>query len=187
MQRSSARRGTVRFAIAALSLPIAVAAGCGDDPPEPITEAEAVALLEALGSVGQLVLDPANPSSTTDCPGGGTLTYAGTVVGDPLSGMFTFNAKMTASMCQFTSRGFSFEIEAGSVDQAGAMTVMGTSAELDLELDGNLDWSLPEKEGMCAVNVDLDGSVTLSNGELTGPVTGMMCGHSIELDASEFN
>jgi len=182
MQRSSARRGTVRFAIAALSLPIAVAVGCGS---EPITEAESLALLAALGNVGELVLDPTNPNSTKNCPGGGTLAYAGTIDGDPLSGMYTFDTKMTASMCQFTSGGFSFEIEAGSLDQAGAANITATSVEIDLELDGSLDWSLPEKEGTCAVDVDVDGSAPLASGELTGPVTGMMCGHSVDVNISD--
>lgn len=184
MQRSSARRG----AVAALSLSIAVAVGCGDDSPEPITAAEALALLAALGDVGELVPDPSNLTFTKDCPGGGTLAYDGSVEGDPTTGMFTFKMKMTASMCQFTSRGSSFDIKAGSVDHAGTVNVTATTAEVDLALDGNLEWSLPEKEGMCAVDIDVDASAPLSNDdELTGPVTGMMCGHSVEVDVSEFN
>lgn len=192
MQRSSARRGVVRFAVAALSLPIAAAVGCGDDPPEPITDAEALALLAALGDVGQLVPDLTQAGTaidaTVNCPGGGTLAYSGTKDGDPLQGMFTFNMKMTASMCQFTSRGSSFDIEGGSVNHVGTANITATSFELDLALDGSLNWSLPEKNGTCAVDIDVDASAPLSNDdELTGPVTGMMCGHSIKVDVSEFN
>ncbi|MCY3808813.1 MAG: hypothetical protein OXG58_05135 [Gemmatimonadetes bacterium] len=187
MQRSSARRGAARFAIAALSLPVAVAVGCGGDP-EPITAAEALALLAALGDVGQLA--PSNltdPNDTVNCPGGGTLDYAGTVSGNPPSDI-TFDMKMTASMCKFTSRGSSFEIAGGSVDQKGTLQFGQTSLSLDLALDGSLEWLLPEKEGVCAVDVDVDATGSLDpDDELTGPVTGMMCGHEVNVDVSEFN
>ncbi|MCY3808812.1 MAG: hypothetical protein OXG58_05130 [Gemmatimonadetes bacterium] len=185
MQRRSTRRGAVRSAVAALSLPIAAAVGCGDD--EPITEAEAMALLSALGNVGRLLPSSVgNLNTTIDCPDGGTLAYAGTASGDPVSGIM-FDVKMTASMCKFTSRGSSFEIAGGSVDQVGTVASEETSVLIDMALDGSLDWSLPEKEGKCAVDVDVDATGSLNPADgLTGPVTGMMCGHSVNVDASEF-
>lgn len=193
-QHSSVRRGTVRSAIAALSLPVAVAVGCGDDPepePIPITEAEALALLKALGDVGELIPeDPTNPNFTNDCPDGGTLEYEGRIVPAPPAG-FTFNMKMTASMCQFKSGGVSFNIEGGSVDHTGTASLTDTLVSIDLALDGNLQlgWPLLEKEGMCEVDIDVDGSVDPRDpgAPLTGPATGTMCGHEVNVDVSEFD
>ena len=77
------------------------------------------------------------------------------------------------------------------MNHTGTASLTDTLVSIDLALDGNLElgWPAPEKEGMCAVDIDIDGSVDprVPGAPLTGPVTGTMCGHAVSLDASEFN
>ena len=190
VQRRSARRAvTARSAIAALLLPVAVAVGC-DDPvidADPIVPVEALALLAGTGELGILAPQHANTlNSTTDCPGGGTIAVAGDVNDDP-GPTITFDVKITASMCDFTSRGMSFRID-GSVDQEGAITSAEeeNAIKLDVALDGDLDWWLAEKAGTCGIDVDIDASwAPFDSDGIAGPVTGKMCGHTVNADISD--
>lgn len=115
-----------------------------------------------------------------DCPGGGTATDTGTVVGTldaSRTGEASFEARQTYSNCRSTS-GVALN---GDPHTTAAGTVRFANGELAGEqavsLGGAVRYESPEGSGRCTVDLQ----VTFTAGTLTGSVEGTACGEPISV------
>jgi hypothetical protein len=115
-----------------------------------------------------------------DCPGGGTATDTGTVVGTldaSLTGDATFEARQTYSDCRSTS-GVTLN---GDPHTTAAGTVRFENGELageqTVSLGGAVRYESSESSGQCAVDLN----VTFTPGTLTGAATGTACGEPVNV------
>lgn len=185
-----------RLALSGLVLVVALA-GCEDpvDPPDTLTEAEALALFksitEGLGLLPDDDVDPRPVDTTVACPHGGDARVVGTAsaeqVGDTLR--LELSAVVTPAGCKVSGDVLTFTVDGDpsmstetSVDIIGFATVVVGGG-----MKGKVGWQLEDRSGECTMDLPLDATVGLSepeNPKVTGGYRGRMCGHDIELDIS---
>jgi hypothetical protein len=115
-----------------------------------------------------------------DCPGGGSATDTGTVVGtlDPsLTGEASFTARQTYASCADAS-GVTLN---GDPDTTASGTVRFVNGELageqTVSLGGAVRYESPEGSGRCAVDL----RVAFTAGTLSGSATGTACGEQVDV------
>ena len=165
------------------------------DPPDTLTEAEALALFKSLeGFIGvgpddDVDLGPVD--TTVPCPLGGEAKVVGTSsakeVADTLR--LAVNAVVTPTGCNVSSDGLTF-----TVDGDPNMRIQVTTDIIGFEsmiigggVEGQIKWLLGDRSGYCAMDLPLDATVDLQdleNPQPNGGFQGQMCGHDITLDIS---
>ncbi|MCY4400314.1 MAG: hypothetical protein OXE96_13390 [Gemmatimonadetes bacterium] len=176
---------------------IVMLAGCEDpvDPPDTLTEAEALALFTSLwdgiGFGPDDDVDPGPVDTTVPCPLGGEATVVGTSsadeVGDTLR--LEVSAVITPAGCNVSGDGLTF-----TVDGDPNMRIQMTTDIIGFEniiigggVEGKIKWLLGDRSGDCAMDLPLAATVDLSdleNPQPNGGFQGTMCGHDIKLDIS---
>jgi len=119
-------------------------------------------------------------SEQFDCPGGGSATDTGTVVGtvdQSLTGEAEFSARQTYSSCAGAS-GVTLN---GDPDTTAAGTLRFVNGELEGEqsvsLGGAVRYESAEESGRCAVDLQ----VTFTTGTLSGRAHGTACGEPVDV------
>ena len=125
-----------------------------------------------------VVTCPVNESF--DCPGGGSATDTGTVVGTltpSLTGQATFQAQQTYTNCRNTS-GVTLNGAPGTT-AAGTVTFADgqLAGQQTVSLGGAVDYQSSEGSGQCAVDLQ----VTFTAGTLTGSASGTACGEPVNV------
>ena len=179
----------------------AVLAACIDsttEPEEPLTEAEAIALLQGIRGImadTALIFGAVTQSSAeVECPLGGevALTIDATPERRGDTVRVVTEATLTPSGCRFASRGLEFTVDGNpNVFDLGVIAAVDTSDELSLEghTTGAVDWELDDRSGTCMIDMARHIMMDLSRSEpnRTGTDTGMMCGMAIELPIEEIS
>ena len=173
-----------------------MAAGCGDDPPDALNEAEALGLFRSITEGLELVpqddlgdLEPGPVDTTEPCPLGGEAKFVGTVTARPIADTVRveIGAVVTPTGCKVSGDGMTFTVDGDpsirievSLDIiAFGKIIMGGGVE------GGITWQLEDRSGDCAIDMPLDATVDLSNVDdplVTRGFRGKMCGHDIRLD-----
>ena len=169
--------------------------GCEDpvDPPDTLTEAEALALFKSLeGFIGpDDDVDPGPVDTTLPCPLGGEAKVVGTSSAKEIADTLRLavNAVVTPAGCNLSSDGLTF-----TVDGDPNMRIRVTTDIIGFEsmiigggVEGTIKWLLEDRSGDCAMDLPLDATVDLQdleNPQLSGGFQGKMCGHDIALDIS---
>ena len=173
----------------------AALAACVDsttEPEEPLTEAEATALLLGIrGLMADSTLiarSVTQPGEAVACPLGGeaaaTLEVKPGRRGDTLR--VVTEATLTPSGCRFASRGLEFTVDGNpNVHDRGVIATVDRMEEISVEghTTGAVDWELDDRSGACMIDMERKTIVDSSGSEPTGTGTdtGMMCGMAIEL------
>ena len=171
-------------------------AGCGDDPvdpPDPITEAEALALFMSITEGLELVpddgVDPGPVDFTHPCPLGGQAKFVGTATTKTIADTVRaeIGVVVTPAGCKVSGNAMTF-----TVDGDPSLRIEYSFDFIGLEkitlgggVEGQIEWQLEDRSGDCAMDLPLDATVDLSNlddPQTTGGFRGKMCGHDIELD-----
>ena len=170
-----------------------MAAGCEDDPPDALTETEALALFRSITEGLELVpeddFEPGPVDTTEPCPLGGEAKFVGTVTTKTIADTVRaeIGAVVTPTGCKVSGEGMTFTVDGDpsirievSLDIiAFEKIIMGGGVE------GKIEWQLEDRSGDCAIDMPLDATVDLSdldNPKATGGFKGKMCGHDIQLD-----
>ena len=177
----------------------AVLAACIDsttEPEEPLTEAEAIALLQGIRGLmadSTLIAGAVTPSGgEVECPLGGEVALTIDVTperrGDTVRVMT--EATLTPSGCRFASQGLEFTVDGNpNVYDRGVISSVRRLEEISVEVHttGAVDWELDDRSGTCMIGMESNAIVDLTGSEPTGTGThtGMMCGIAIELTAEE--
>ena len=176
-------------------------AACSDsttEPEEPLTEAEAIALLQGIrGIMGDSILiagTVTQSGAAVECPLGGQVAATIDVTLEPRGDTVrvVMEATLTPSGCRFTSRGLEFTVDGNpNVHIRGVITSLGLDEEIGVEnhTTGVVDWELDDRSGTCVIDMELDAILDLSGSEPngTGTDTGMMCGMTIELTTEDMS
>ena len=193
-ERQNRMSGRTRLALSGLVLAV-VLAGCEDpvDPPDTLTEAEALALFKAIAVGLELLpdddVDPGSVDTMVACPHGGRSKVVGTAsarqAGDTLK--LALNAVVTPAGCKVSGDGLAFTVD-GDPSMSTEMSfdiIAFETVVLGGGIEGKVKWQLEDRSGECAMNLPLDATVDLSdpeNPKATGGYKGKMCGHDIEFD-----
>ena len=186
------------IALVGIALTLVTLAGCKDDPvdpPDPLTEAEALTLFKALAEGTGFAPDDDMDAATVDtmvaCPLGGEAKVVGLgrarQAGDTVR--TALEAVVTPAGCKVLGDGVTFTVDGNPsfsieviIDIIGfEKLVMGGGVE------GTIKWQLEDRSGECTIDLLLNATADLSdptNLELTGGYTGKMCGHDVEIDVS---
>ncbi|MDE2764495.1 MAG: hypothetical protein OXQ94_03860 [Gemmatimonadota bacterium] len=182
-----------RAALMAIGFTVLLA-GCGDDPVKPaatLTEAEAGALFKAMGTLGVLD-DDAEPGASVDttlaCPGGGEARIVGSAK-DRTSGdtiRLDIVTVVTPAGCVVTGDGRQFTVDGDpSVRiETNIEVVALRNSTLTGGVEGDVEWTLADRSGTCAIDLELDAAVDLSDPAspaVTGGWEGKLCGHDVKL------
>ena len=190
--------GRGRFVLPGVLFAAALAA-CVDsttEPEEPLTEAEAIALLLGIrGLMADSTLIARSVTSsggTVECPLGGEAALTIDVTperrGDTVRVMT--EATLTPSGCRFASQGLEFTIDGNpNVHVRGVIATVDLLEEISVEVHttGAVDWELDDRSGTCMIDMESNSIVDLTGSEPTGTGThaGTMCGIAIELTTEE--
>lgn len=188
-----------RRSVTAVLLAGAFAAGCSErmlvppELPDQLTEAESLALLQAMRAVqadtAPTIIGGSENSFVAACPQGGqvsrTLSFADGSVADTVR--LTWDLTAAPAGCQVSHEGLRFSVDgAPGVRERGAFVVVGFFESFSIEgsVTGRLDWQLADRSGSCAIDLALSGEPDLSGTEpaVAGVLSGTLCGHETELE-----
>lgn len=180
-----------------VALGIAVSA-CGDgagtlgtNSGDPLDAGEANAVFNQLFAIGfgGIASGPAPlraaaaepiPETTSQCPGGGSVTVSGDVDGGSTSA--SFNIVETISGCMITEDGVVFTVNGDpNITISGDISFDQSLENLDVDMDmiGGFGYSADDgRSGTCAVDVSI--SLTGTNASVTGNV----CGQSVTVSSA---
>ena len=179
----------------------AVLAACIDsttEPEEPLTEAEAIVLLQGIRGImadSTLIFGAVTQSSAeVECPLGGeaALTIDATPERRGDTVRMVTEATLTPSGCRFASRGLEFTVDGNPyVHDRGVIATVDPLEEISVEghTTGAVDWELDDRSGTCMIDMERNTILDLSGSEPTGTGTdaGMMCGMAIELTTEDMS
>lgn len=186
------------IALVGIALTLVTLAGCEDnpvDPPDPLTEAEALTLFKALAEGTGFAPDDDMGAATVDttvaCPLGGEAKVVGQGRAQPVGDTLrtALEAVITPAGCKVPGDGATFTVDGNPSFSIEVITdiigfeklVMGGGVE------GPIKWQLEDRSGECTIDLLLNATSDLSDPagpELTGGYAGKMCGHDIEIDVS---
>ena len=184
-----------RIAAGFLVLGMAVSA-CGDDggavgttSGDPLNSTEANAVFNQLFGIGfgglasppALMAAPAAepiPETTTQCPGGGSVTVSGDVSGGTTSG--SFDITETISGCVVTEGGVAFTVNGDpEIRITGDITIGQTLEDIDIDMTirGGFTYSSDDgRSGSCGVDV----SISMTGSTISA--SGNVCGQSVVVE-----
>lgn len=164
----------------------------------PLSERETEELLMAMmvvmsDTMPQITAVHGEQEFTIACPDGGDARMSvDATEGAPRdnAASITFEVAFTPNECGIKgSEGTEFTLSAEqSLDYATTLTIQGLFEDVQLEggLDGQLDWMVENRSGMCAIDMDaeLDVGTDLTNARSL--ITGSACDHELNLDITSF-
>lgn len=191
------------FAAAAVGL-----AACGGDftsSGDPLTQAEAEELANALAEggfagLGGLAAPPrANGATdktaervtitlndTAPCEGGGTVVLNGSLTADVNQttgvGTITYNYTVAPSGCEVTTEGGTVFTLTGdpNIRATGDFNWSETSLDGSLDYDGKFTWDADDgRAGACGVNLSVEYTINMTNGSGSATMTGDVCGVTV--------
>ena len=169
----------------------------GVEPEEQLTEQEAMDLLDGYRTL-LLEDEPTIISETAggaliECPLGGRAEFQGggedEMVGDTARLKVSININPMA--CRVSANGNDFTITGDpGVREEIAVEIVGFFDHFDVTgtTVGALAWELGDRSGNCDVDLVLSAEPDLSdpaNPGATGTLSGMLCGHEVEIDVAE--
>lgn len=97
----------------------------------------------------------------------------------------------------FTPNGCGIEGSAGTdftlsaeqnLDYTTTLTIQGFFEDLELEggMDGQLDWMVDSRSGMCTIDLDAELEVTTDLSSARSLLTGRACDHELNIDITSF-
>lgn len=168
------------------------------EPPDSLTQAEALALFQAITAGLELGLeywDPPEPGAfdgTESCPIGGQVRLAGTITAEAIAdtARIELAAVLTPTGCKVSWDELAFTVDGDpSISVELTMDLIGLErVVLGGGFEGKVRWQLGDRSGDCVMDMTLDAAVDLSdpdNPAETGSYTGEMCGHEIEWNAPD--
>lgn len=193
---------TMGFLTTGVALALAlVAAACGSDEADVLTQAEAEALFTRLHHVALRDTTPpihiSEDSLVVACPQGGRAK----IVAGPWTGIWvadTFrtalDAEVTPDGCQLQSGALSFTAGGDpsfryqeTLDIIGTPTPTGAAATGSLK--GGITWQAGDgRSGACAIDLALSAVPDLSNPDqpkLNGVLKGRLCDYDVEIDSGD--
>ena len=171
--------------------------GCDDpvEPPDLLTEAEALALFKSLedgiGFGPDDDVDPGPVDTTIPCALGGEAKVVGTTsvstAGD--TARVTADVVVTPAGCRVSGDGLTFTVDGDPNIRIQVITdIVGfESITIGGGAEGKVKWRLEDESGECSIYMPLEAAIDFSNPEdpkVTGGYSGRMCGHEIELGIS---
>ena len=185
-----------RLVLSGLVLTVMLA-GCDDpvEPPDALTEAEALALFKSLeGGIGfgpDDDVDPGPVDMKVACAFGGEARVVGTssisTAGD--TARVAADVMVTPVGCKLSGDGLTF-----TVDGDPNIRILVTTDIIGFEkmiigggAEGKVRWQLGDQSGDCSIHMPLEATMDFSNPEdpkVTGGYSGRMCGHDIDLGIS---
>jgi hypothetical protein len=183
-----------------LSAIVIVLAMCSNpsEPEEntPLSERETEELLVAMmvvlsDTMPQITAVHGPEEFTIACPEGGDarVTFSATE-GAPNDSTvsITLEVGFMPSECGIKgSAGTDFTVSAEQkVDFSTMLTIQGFFADLQLEggLDGQLDWEVENRSGMCTIDMDAEIEVETDLSDARSVMVGSACDHELTLDIS---
>ena len=174
-----------------------ILAGCRDpvDPPDALTETEALALFKSITEGLELLPDddtePGPVDITVPCALAGQAKIVGTVTVNAIADTLrqVVGVVVTPRGCKVSGDAMTFTVD-GDPSMRVDMSVVVIGFEkivIGGGVEGKVKWQLEDRSGDCVMNLPLDATVELSdpeNPKETGGYKGKMCGHDIELDIS---
>lgn len=166
---------------------------------DPLAEAEVLALVEGLGTLGILspIDDATGTAATAPCPLGGEVTFdevtfEGIPIGSNETLTIEFDITMVPRACRLSSRGLTFTFDGSpNLLWKGVITIVGffERVDVDAEITGSLNWELDSRSGTCMADLVLDGEAVPTGTDpaptLTGSLAGTMCGVSVDLNLED--
>lgn len=177
---------------------LAGAIACSDDPVEPedqLTLQEATDLLEGyrqlITQTDPVVIAEAVDGVVIECPYGGQAEVRGTasdeVVGD--TARIDLNIAVNPNACEVSGNGTQYTLSGDpSVQESFSLRIVGFFESVDVSgtTTGTLAWETEDRSGRCGLDLALTAEPDLSNPDspLQGTLTGMLCGHQVEIDVA---
>ena len=167
------------------------------EPPEPLTEQEAMDLLDGYRTL--LLDDDPNIISETaggaliECPLGGRVEFTGSAeeefVGD--TARIILDIRVNPMACVVSGNGTEFTITGDpNIRERISVEIVGFFESFDVSggTVGTLAWESDDRSGSCDVDLVLSAEPDLSdpdNPGVNGSLSGMLCGHEVEIDVAE--
>ncbi len=188
--------------VALLSAMVMVLTMCSNpsEPEEntPLNEGETEELLMAMmvvlsDTMPQITAVHGEQEFTIACPEGGDARISV----DATEGAPRDNAVSIALEVGFTpnecgikgSEGTDFTLSAErSLDYSTKITIQGFFEDLELEggMDGQLDWMVENRSGMCTIDMNAELDVGTDLADARSLLTGSACNHELNLDITSF-
>ena len=162
----------------------------------PLSEAETEELLTAMmvvlsDTMPQITAVHSQQEFTIACPEGGEARLSV----DATEGAPRDNAVSVSLEVGFTPNGCGIEGSEGtdftlsaerSLDFSTKITIQGFLEDLELEggLDGQLDWEVESRSGMCSIDMDAELEVETDLSDARSLLNGSACDHELSLDIS---
>ena len=169
----------------------------GVEPEEQLTEQEAMDLLDGYRTL-LLEGEPTVISETVggaliDCPLGGRAEFQGggedEMVGD--TARLNVNININPMGCRVSANGNEFTITGDpGVREEFSVEIVGLFESFDISgtTVGTLSWEADDRSGTCDIGLVLSAEPDFSdpaNPGATGTLSGMLCGHEVEIDVAE--
>ena len=167
------------------------------EPPKPLTEQEAMDLLDGYRTL--LLDDDPNIISETaggaliECPLGGQAEVSGSgedeMAGD--TARLKLNISINPMACRVSANGNEFTITGDpGIREDISVEIVGFFESFDVTgtTVGTLAWESDDRSGSCDVDLVLSAEPDLSdpdNPGVNGSLSGMLCGHEVEIDVAE--
>ena len=183
-----------------LSAMVMVLAMCSNpsEPEEntPLSERETEEMLVAMvvvlsDTMPQITATHGPGEFTIACPGGGEARMAADAAESAPNDStvsITLEVGFAPNECGIKGdEGTDFTLSAEqSLDFTTTLTIQGFFEDLKLEggLDGQLDWMVESRSGMCTIDLDAELEVDTDLSDARGVLTGSACDHELTLDIS---
>ena len=153
------------------------------DPAE-LTQAEAEGLFIGIGEV--IGSDTVSPVA---CPNGGEIAVDGEVTADTVDGdlVFRVDARITPDGCELTvvESGFTVDGDPNVRDQT-TIRIGDESGTIKGTMTGMLEVRVSDgREGVCPVDLEVDGEIDFEEGETTITYEGTYCNQEIQVTITE--
>jgi len=165
---------------------------CGDEPvltDDPLTQAEAEALIVAAASLASPDTEPLHDSADSTvyaCPQGGRVKAVPSDTETEVDGVTHVSAAavITPTDCRVTQGLTAFSLDGGPSVRFQMDLKYRVEDITSLTIGGGLKYQVDNRVGTCAIITTFSATPDLSSGHLVldGEVTGTVCGHTIKLD-----
>lgn len=176
---------------------IVLLAGCQDpvDPPDTLTEAEALALFKALedaiGFGPYSDSDPGPVDTMWPCTRGGWARVVGTSSGDEIGDTvrLVVSVVVTPLSCTVSGDRLTFTVDGDPTFRIQVtQDIIGfANRTMGGRVEGKIKWQLGDRWGRCAIDTRVDATIDFSdleNPRPSGGFQGKMCDQDIKLDLS---
>ncbi|MYA12115.1 MAG: hypothetical protein F4087_01285 [Gemmatimonadetes bacterium] len=185
-------------------LPVAaalvLAAACTDDgtePEEQLTEQEATGLFEGFRALllqdEPVIVSETPTGAVVECPLGGRVEFAGGGQEEEAGDTIRLNLDVTARpmACRVSADDAWYDLTGDpGIREQITVEIVGFFESFDISGTsvGTLDWESGDRSGTCEVDLALTAVPDLSDPNspgVTGTLSGMLCGHEVEIDVAE--